>query len=179
MFVGLLLRATWSLSIPCCLIGCKFASIFFFYFTFYGFSVHLYRCFATKEMFFSSFVVGSLKFFLIGAIWFRYPSVFSVMLRSVQYWADCSDVMSAVLKLLVELCQNRQQRLQFEMSSCSAVLLFREASKIICSYGLLCGFVALCFKKNVLKLTHMYYLNWENVCGINGPELLTCVFFVL
>lgn len=64
-----------------------------------------------------------------------YPNMFSVMLRSVEYWADCSAVMSAVLKLLVELCQNRQQRLQFEMSSCSAVLLFREASKIICLFG--------------------------------------------
>uniref|UniRef100_A0A0N5ABI6 Importin-11 n=1 Tax=Syphacia muris TaxID=451379 RepID=A0A0N5ABI6_9BILA len=64
-----------------------------------------------------------------------YPNVFNIMLRSVELWADCSTVMSAVLKLLVELCQNRQQRLQFEMSSCSAVLLFREASKIICSFG--------------------------------------------
>ncbi|VDD88080.1 unnamed protein product [Enterobius vermicularis] len=64
-----------------------------------------------------------------------YPNVFNIMLRSVELWVDCSAVMSAVLKLLIELCQNRQQRLQFEMSSCSAVLLFREASKIICSFG--------------------------------------------
>lgn len=65
----------------------------------------------------------------------RYPNVFSILVRSVDVWADCTEVVSPILKLLVELCQNRQQRLQFEMSSCSAVLLFREVSKIICTYG--------------------------------------------
>lgn len=64
-----------------------------------------------------------------------YPNVFSILLRSVELWADCSEIMSPLLKVIVELCQNRQQRLQFEMSSCSAVLLFREVSKIICTYG--------------------------------------------
>ncbi|MCP9256874.1 XPO7 [Dirofilaria immitis] len=64
-----------------------------------------------------------------------YPNVFSILARSVDVWADCTEVISPILKLLVELCQNRQQRLQFEMSSCSAVLLFREVSKIICTYG--------------------------------------------
>ncbi|VDK76048.1 unnamed protein product [Litomosoides sigmodontis] len=64
-----------------------------------------------------------------------YPNVFSILARSVDVWADCTEVVSPILKLLVELCQNRQQRLQFEMSSCSAVLLFREVSKIICTYG--------------------------------------------
>ncbi|PIO68648.1 hypothetical protein TELCIR_09552 [Teladorsagia circumcincta] len=43
--------------------------------------------------------------------------------------------MTPIFRLLAELCQNRQQRLKFEMSSCSAVLLFKEASKIICAYG--------------------------------------------
>ncbi|VDN84906.1 unnamed protein product, partial [Brugia pahangi] len=60
-----------------------------------------------------------------------YPNVFSILVRSVDVWADCTEVVSPIMKLLVELCQNRQQRLQFEMSSCSAVLLFREVSKII------------------------------------------------
>uniref|UniRef100_F1KSW2 Exportin-7 n=1 Tax=Ascaris suum TaxID=6253 RepID=F1KSW2_ASCSU len=64
-----------------------------------------------------------------------YPNVFSIMARSVELWTGCTDVVSPVLKLLCELCQNKQQRLQFEMSSCSAVLLFREVSKIICTYG--------------------------------------------
>ena len=40
-----------------------------------------------------------------------------------------------VLKLFAELVQNRSQRLQFDVSSPNGILLFREASKIICTYG--------------------------------------------
>lgn len=41
-----------------------------------------------------------------------------------------------MLKLFAELVQNRSQRLQFELSSPNGILLFREASKVICCYGL-------------------------------------------
>ncbi|KHJ88855.1 hypothetical protein OESDEN_11342 [Oesophagostomum dentatum] len=64
-----------------------------------------------------------------------YPDVFNIMLRAVEEWSSYPQVMTPIFRLLAELCQNRQQRLKFEMSSCSAVLLFKEASKIICSYG--------------------------------------------
>uniref|UniRef100_A0A1I7XM47 Xpo1 domain-containing protein n=1 Tax=Heterorhabditis bacteriophora TaxID=37862 RepID=A0A1I7XM47_HETBA len=64
-----------------------------------------------------------------------YPTMFNIMMRSVEVWADHSEVMTPIFRLLAELCQNRQQRLKFEMSSCSAVLLFKEASKIISAYG--------------------------------------------
>ena len=40
-----------------------------------------------------------------------------------------------ILKLFAELVQNRSQRLQFDVSSPNGILLFREASKIICTYG--------------------------------------------
>lgn len=40
-----------------------------------------------------------------------------------------------VLKLFAELVQNRSQRLQFDISSPNGILLFREASKVICAYG--------------------------------------------
>ena len=40
-----------------------------------------------------------------------------------------------MLKLFAELVQNRSQRLQFDVSSPNGILLFREASKIICTYG--------------------------------------------
>ncbi|CAD6193890.1 unnamed protein product [Caenorhabditis auriculariae] len=64
-----------------------------------------------------------------------YPDVFNILLFSVGKWSNSSDVTTPVMRLLSELAQNRQQRLKFEMSSCSAVLLFREISKIICVYG--------------------------------------------
>lgn len=57
------------------------------------------------------------------------------MMRAVEEWSSSPEVMTPIFRLLAELCQNRQQRLKFEMSSCSAVLLFKEASKIICGYG--------------------------------------------
>jgi exportin-7 len=40
-----------------------------------------------------------------------------------------------VLKLMCELCQNRSQRLQFDVQSPAAILLFQQCSKIICEYG--------------------------------------------
>uniref|UniRef100_A0A0K0D9C8 Importin N-terminal domain-containing protein n=1 Tax=Angiostrongylus cantonensis TaxID=6313 RepID=A0A0K0D9C8_ANGCA len=64
-----------------------------------------------------------------------YPDVFNIMMRAVEEWSSSPEVMTPIFRLLAELCQNRQQRLKFEMSSCSAVLLFKEASKIICGYG--------------------------------------------
>ena len=36
---------------------------------------------------------------------------------------------------MVELLQNRSQRLQFEVSSPNGVLLFREASSMLVTYG--------------------------------------------
>ena len=46
-----------------------------------------------------------------------------------------TQVTTPVLKLFAELVQNRSQRLQFDVSSPNGILLFREASKIICTYG--------------------------------------------
>lgn len=43
---------------------------------------------------------------------------------------------SPLLKLFAELVQNRSQRLQFDSTSPNGVLLFREASKVLCSYGI-------------------------------------------
>merc|ERR1712088_1085786 len=40
-----------------------------------------------------------------------------------------------ILHRFAELVQNRSQRLQFDVSSPNGILLFREASKIICTYG--------------------------------------------
>lgn len=51
---------------------------------------------------------------------------------------NCSvfdQVTSPILKLFAELVQNRSQRLQFDSTSPNGVLLFREASKVLCSYG--------------------------------------------
>ena len=36
---------------------------------------------------------------------------------------------------MIELLQNRSQRLQFEVSSPNGILLFREASNMLVTYG--------------------------------------------
>ncbi|KAI9558642.1 hypothetical protein GHT06_015430 [Daphnia sinensis] len=64
-----------------------------------------------------------------------YPDYAAVYLRALQLWYHQPQVTSPLLKLFAELVQNRSQRLQFDSTSPNGVLLFREASKVLCSYG--------------------------------------------
>ncbi|XP_066147042.1 exportin-7 isoform X1 [Euwallacea fornicatus] len=64
-----------------------------------------------------------------------YPNYTPILLRAIELWYHEPQVTTPVLKLFAELVQNRSQRLQFDVSSPNGILLFREASKIICSYG--------------------------------------------
>jgi exportin-7 len=68
-------------------------------------------------------------------IFLRYPNYTPILLRAIELWYHDPQVTTPVLKLFAELVQNRSQRLQFDVSSPNGILLFREASKIICSYG--------------------------------------------
>ncbi|XP_043247969.1 exportin-7 isoform X2 [Colletes gigas] len=64
-----------------------------------------------------------------------YPNYTPILLHFVELWHYEPQVTTPVLKLFAELVQNRSQRLLFEASSPNGILLFREASKVICSYG--------------------------------------------
>ncbi|XP_053977684.1 exportin-7 isoform X2 [Hylaeus anthracinus] len=64
-----------------------------------------------------------------------YPNYTPILLHAVELWHYEPEVTTPVLKLFAELVQNRSQRLQFDASSPNGILLFREASKVICSYG--------------------------------------------
>ncbi|XP_043270659.1 exportin-7 isoform X2 [Venturia canescens] len=64
-----------------------------------------------------------------------YPNYTRIFLQAVELWHHEPQVTTPVLKLFAELVQNRSQRLQFDLSSPNGILLFREASKLICSYG--------------------------------------------
>ncbi|CAK5024474.1 unnamed protein product [Meloidogyne enterolobii] len=57
------------------------------------------------------------------------------MQESIKLWIDNADVVTPILKLLAELVMNRQSRLQYDMQSCMAVVLFRNIAKVICEYG--------------------------------------------
>ncbi|XP_037056438.1 ran-binding protein 17 isoform X1 [Peromyscus leucopus] len=64
-----------------------------------------------------------------------YPAYLPVLQRAVERWYGEPACTTPILKLLAELMQNRSQRLNFDVSSPNGILLFREASKMICTYG--------------------------------------------
>ncbi|VVD01160.1 exportin-7 [Leptidea sinapis] len=64
-----------------------------------------------------------------------YPVYMKVLLRGVELWYSEPAVTTPVLKLTAELAQNRNQRLQFDVSSPNGILLFRALSEVICAYG--------------------------------------------
>ncbi|XP_043925027.1 ran-binding protein 17 [Protopterus annectens] len=64
-----------------------------------------------------------------------YPDYLQILQRAIKLWYCEPACTTPILKLLTELLQNRSQRLNFDVSSPNGILLFREASKMICTYG--------------------------------------------
>nr|XP_020649320.1 ran-binding protein 17 isoform X2 [Pogona vitticeps] len=64
-----------------------------------------------------------------------YPSYLPMLQRAVELWYREPACTTPILKLMAEMMQNRSQRLNFDVSSPNGILLFREASKMICTYG--------------------------------------------
>ncbi|KAK2118596.1 Ran-binding protein 17 [Saguinus oedipus] len=56
-------------------------------------------------------------------------------LNAVERWYGEPACTTPILKLMAELMQNRSQRLNFDVSSPNGILLFREVSKMVCTYG--------------------------------------------
>lgn len=63
------------------------------------------------------------------------PRIENAQARNRQVLITNFQVVTPVCRLLAEMSQNKQQRLKFEMNSCSAVLLFKEISKIVTKLG--------------------------------------------
>ncbi|OXB75098.1 UNVERIFIED_CONTAM: hypothetical protein H355_015459, partial [Colinus virginianus] len=55
--------------------------------------------------------------------------------RAIELWYHDPACTTPVLKLMAELVHNRSQRLQFDVSSPNGILLFRETSKMMTTYG--------------------------------------------
>ena len=64
-----------------------------------------------------------------------YPRYLPLFSKAVEVWYYEAFVTTPILKLMAELVQNRSQRLTFEISSPNGILLFREASNLVCTYG--------------------------------------------
>nr|XP_028578007.1 ran-binding protein 17 isoform X5 [Podarcis muralis] len=63
-----------------------------------------------------------------------YPSYLPILQRAIELWYREPACTTPILKLMAEMMQNRSQRLNFDVSSPNGILLFREASKMICTY---------------------------------------------
>ncbi|CAL8462392.1 g1925 [Coccomyxa elongata] len=64
-----------------------------------------------------------------------YPAHLPTLLSCLEAWADSPDVTTAMLKFMAEFALNKQQRLTFDSSSPNGILLFREVSKVLVTYG--------------------------------------------
>ncbi|XP_047307170.1 exportin-7-A-like isoform X3 [Impatiens glandulifera] len=64
-----------------------------------------------------------------------YPARMPLLLRAVTHWNDTPEVTTPLLKFTAEFVLNKSQRLTFDSSSPSGILLFREVSKLIVAYG--------------------------------------------
>ncbi|KAF4035500.1 Importin-beta N-terminal domain [Phytophthora infestans] len=64
-----------------------------------------------------------------------YPAYFPVFARAADELYDHPAVTTALLKFLQELAYNKAQRVTFDQSSASGILLFRELSSVVVAYG--------------------------------------------
>jgi exportin-7 len=64
-----------------------------------------------------------------------YPTYFPFFRCVAETWYDDPVVMTALMKFLQEFVANKGQRIYFENSSANGILLFRETSAIVCTYG--------------------------------------------
>jgi exportin-7 len=55
--------------------------------------------------------------------------------RALEQWSDVPEVTTPLLKFMAEFVNNKSQRITFDQSSPNGILLFREASKILVTYG--------------------------------------------
>ncbi|EDV20049.1 uncharacterized protein TRIADDRAFT_32548, partial [Trichoplax adhaerens] len=91
-----------------------------------------------------------------------YPAYMPALIRAVELWYHDPSLTTPVLKLVTEIVQNRSQRLQFEVSSPNGVLLFREVSKIICTYGKFATLLILLILSTILIL--LFDLKGISIC---------------
>lgn len=64
-----------------------------------------------------------------------HPACFVLCNRVAETWHNEPQVMTALLKFLNEFVHNKGQRIIFDQSSANGILLFRETSAILCTYG--------------------------------------------
>ncbi|KAG0183544.1 hypothetical protein DFQ29_002599 [Apophysomyces sp. BC1021] len=65
--------------------------------------------------------------------WF-YPDHMAILLRAIEAWSP-DPIVNTLLQFFAELVNNKSQRLHFNVSSPNGILLFRDATQLICTFG--------------------------------------------
>uniref|UniRef100_A0A8C8SN85 RAN binding protein 17 n=1 Tax=Pelusios castaneus TaxID=367368 RepID=A0A8C8SN85_9SAUR len=86
-----------------------------------------------------------------------YSAYLPILQRAIELWYREAACTTPILKLMAELLQNRSQRLNFDVSSPNGILLFREASKMICTYAHISYFLSMFLFQQYRKLSQSYY----------------------
>ncbi|KAI9337080.1 armadillo-type protein [Pilaira anomala] len=77
--------------------------------------------------------IQSRKNYLLFFHWF-YPTYMPVLLKGIQAWSPDPST-NVLLKFFGEFVHNKSQRLNLDVSSANGVLIFRDVSQIMCTYG--------------------------------------------
>ncbi|RUS20332.1 Exportin-7-B [Endogone sp. FLAS-F59071] len=77
--------------------------------------------------------VQTKKNYMVFFDWF-YPDRMPVLIHGLEAWGN-DRLAITLLKFFAELVHNKGQRLNFEISSPNGILLFRETSKVLTTYG--------------------------------------------
>ncbi|WOK95926.1 exportin-7-like isoform X2 [Canna indica] len=64
-----------------------------------------------------------------------YPSHMPLLLKAISHWSNVPEVTTPLLKFMAEFVLNKAQRLCFDSSSPNGILLFREVSRLVVTYG--------------------------------------------
>uniref|UniRef100_A0A8C9YD37 Exportin 7 n=1 Tax=Sander lucioperca TaxID=283035 RepID=A0A8C9YD37_SANLU len=86
-----------------------------------------------------------------------YPAYMPILQRAIELWYHDPACTTPVLKLMAELVHNRSQRLQFDVSSPNGILLFRETSKMITTYGTVSLSLSSLSLQDYPKLSQSFY----------------------
>lgn len=64
-----------------------------------------------------------------------HPHHLPLLAKIADVWYDQIDVISSLLRFLLEFCSNKANRVNFDQSSPNGILLFRCTSEVVCAYG--------------------------------------------
>jgi len=64
-----------------------------------------------------------------------HPNHFKWLTRLLETWSSVPEITTPILTFVAEFVENRSQRVNFDVSCPSAIVLFQEASRIIVTYG--------------------------------------------